>query len=31
MDRVFPFDRAADAYRHHAEGAPFGKVVIDHS
>ncbi|MFD9613392.1 NAD(P)-dependent alcohol dehydrogenase [Streptomyces sp. NPDC059083] len=31
IDRVFPFDRAADAYRHHAEGAPFGKVVIDHS
>ncbi|WP_067715417.1 zinc-dependent alcohol dehydrogenase family protein [Nocardia yamanashiensis] len=28
IDSVFPFDRAADAYRHFMEGDPFGKVVI---
>ncbi|WP_067827992.1 zinc-dependent alcohol dehydrogenase family protein [Nocardia inohanensis] len=28
IDSVFPFDRAADAYRHFVEGDPFGKVVI---
>ncbi|MEU2236739.1 zinc-dependent alcohol dehydrogenase family protein [Streptomyces vietnamensis] len=31
VDRVFPFDRAVDAYRHYAAGTSFGKVVIDHS
>ncbi|MCZ0978324.1 zinc-binding dehydrogenase [Streptomyces diastatochromogenes] len=30
VDRVFPFDRAVDAYRHHATGRPFGKVVVSH-
>ena len=28
IDRVFPFDRAADAYRHLESGAHFGKVCI---
>ena len=28
VDRVFPFDAAADAYRHLASGRHFGKVVI---
>ncbi|MCA8894871.1 MAG: zinc-binding dehydrogenase [Amphiplicatus sp.] len=27
IDRVFPFEEAAEAYRHQAAGA-FGKVVI---
>ncbi|MCB8900997.1 MULTISPECIES: NAD(P)-dependent alcohol dehydrogenase [unclassified Streptomyces] len=31
IDRVFPFDAAADAYRHYAAGGPFGKVVVSHS
>ncbi|MEU1225683.1 NAD(P)-dependent alcohol dehydrogenase [Streptomyces sp. NPDC005828] len=30
IDRVFPFDEAADAYRHYAAGTSFGKVVIRH-
>ncbi len=29
IDRVFGFEAAADAYRHLASGAHFGKVVID--
>ncbi|WP_328389495.1 zinc-dependent alcohol dehydrogenase family protein [Nocardia sp. NBC_00416] len=28
LDRVFPFERAVDAFRHFEEGDPFGKVVI---
>ncbi|KUJ69620.1 NADPH:quinone oxidoreductase [Streptomyces albus subsp. albus] len=28
IDRVFPFDDAADAYRHYASGKAFGKIVI---
>src|SRR5919199_1961735 len=28
IDRVFPFEQAADAYRHLQSGAHFGKVVI---
>lgn len=28
LDRSFPFDRAADAFRHYASGAAFGKVTI---
>jgi NADPH:quinone reductase-like Zn-dependent oxidoreductase len=28
IDRVFPFDQAADAYRHLESGTHFGKVVI---
>ena len=28
IDRVFPFARARDAYRHLAQGRHFGKVVI---
>jgi NADPH:quinone reductase-like Zn-dependent oxidoreductase len=28
IDRVFPFDAAADAYRHELSGAHMGKVVI---
>lgn len=28
IDRVFPFDDAAGAYRHYASGQAFGKVVI---
>lgn len=28
IDRVFPFEQAADAYRHLASGSHFGKVVI---
>ncbi|MDF2712121.1 MAG: putative oxidoreductase [Nonomuraea muscovyensis] len=28
VDRVFPFDAAADAYRHYASGQAFGKVII---
>jgi NADPH:quinone reductase-like Zn-dependent oxidoreductase len=28
IDRVFPFEQAADAYRHLESGAHFGKVVI---
>ena len=28
VDRVFPFDEAPAAYRHHASGAFVGKVVI---
>ena len=29
IDRVFPFDEAAEAYEHLASGAHFGKVVIN--
>ncbi|MFE1320208.1 NAD(P)-dependent alcohol dehydrogenase [Kitasatospora phosalacinea] len=29
VDRVLPFDRAVDAFRHYASGAAFGKVVIE--
>ncbi|WP_067574152.1 zinc-dependent alcohol dehydrogenase family protein [Nocardia acidivorans] len=28
IDRVFPFEQAAEAYRYYTEGDPFGKVVI---
>ncbi|MEV6774199.1 NAD(P)-dependent alcohol dehydrogenase [Nocardia sp. NPDC051030] len=28
IDRVFPFEQAAEAYRYFEEGDPFGKVVI---
>ena len=28
IDRVFPFDQAAEAYQHQLSGAHFGKVVI---
>ena len=28
IDRVFPFEEAAEAYRHLQSGAHFGKVVI---
>jgi NADPH:quinone reductase-like Zn-dependent oxidoreductase len=28
VDRVFPFDDAVEAYRHHASGQFFGKIVI---
>jgi NADPH:quinone reductase-like Zn-dependent oxidoreductase len=28
IDRVFPFNQAADAYRHLESGAHFGKVCI---
>ncbi|MBB3733124.1 zinc-binding dehydrogenase [Nonomuraea dietziae] len=28
IDRVFAFDDAPAAYRHHASGEAFGKVVI---
>jgi NADPH:quinone reductase-like Zn-dependent oxidoreductase len=28
VDRVFPFDQAADAYRYMESGSHFGKVVI---
>jgi NADPH:quinone reductase-like Zn-dependent oxidoreductase len=28
IDRVFPFEEAADAYRYYESGDPFGKVVI---
>jgi NADPH:quinone reductase-like Zn-dependent oxidoreductase len=28
IDRVFPFDQAADAFRHLESGAHFGKVVV---
>ena len=28
IDRVFPFDAAPEAYRHHASGAFVGKIVI---
>ncbi|MFF7776897.1 NAD(P)-dependent alcohol dehydrogenase [Streptomyces tanashiensis] len=31
IDRVFPFEQAAEAYRHYAGASPFGKVVIHHS
>ena len=30
IDRVFPFERALDAYRHFESRAHFGKVVISH-
>jgi len=30
IDRVFPFDRAPEAYAHLMSGAHFGKVVINH-
>ena len=30
IDRVFPFERALDAYRHFQSRAHFGKVVISH-
>ena len=29
VDRVLPFDRALDAYRHLEVGRPFGKTVLD--
>ncbi|MFE3191030.1 NAD(P)-dependent alcohol dehydrogenase [Nocardia sp. NPDC059240] len=28
IDRVYPFERALEAYRYFSEGEPFGKVVI---
>ena len=28
VDRVFPLDRAADAYHYYRTGNPFGKIVI---
>jgi NADPH:quinone reductase-like Zn-dependent oxidoreductase len=28
IDRVFPFEEAAAAYRHYESGSPFGKVII---
>ena len=28
VDRVFPFDQAADALRHMESGAHFGKIVV---
>jgi NADPH:quinone reductase-like Zn-dependent oxidoreductase len=28
IDRVFPFEQAADAYKHLESGAHFGKIVI---
>ncbi|MEV0449195.1 NAD(P)-dependent alcohol dehydrogenase [Streptomyces sp. NPDC050600] len=28
LDRAFPFEQAADAFRHYASGAAFGKVVV---
>ncbi len=28
IDKVFPFEQAAEAYRHQASDALFGKVVI---
>ncbi|MEV6275411.1 zinc-binding dehydrogenase [Nocardia sp. NPDC051832] len=28
IDRAYPFDQAAEAYRYFSEGDPFGKVVI---
>ena len=28
IDRVFPFDQAAEAYKHLESGTHFGKVVI---
>jgi NADPH:quinone reductase-like Zn-dependent oxidoreductase len=31
VDRVFPFARATDAYRHYEQARPFGKVVISHA
>jgi NADPH:quinone reductase-like Zn-dependent oxidoreductase len=30
IDRVFPFERAIEAYRHFENRAHFGKVVISH-
>jgi NADPH:quinone reductase-like Zn-dependent oxidoreductase len=30
IDRVFPFDETAAAFRHVQDGRPFGKVVITH-
>ena len=30
IDRVFPFERAVDAYRHFESRAHFGKVVVSH-
>lgn len=29
IDRVFPLEKAVDAYRHFRDGNPFGKVVIE--
>jgi NADPH:quinone reductase-like Zn-dependent oxidoreductase len=30
IDKVFPFDRAPEAYAHLMSGAHFGKIVINH-